>query len=92
MACVQFAKLRVVIQSAGGEAVMCDDDRPPSDDDLLADNACIMCSDVSQNSNPRNHSWIKHIQQLLIRFLSSFFYFNISYGFFCCSQVVQTPD
>jgi len=51
---------------------MCDDDRVPSDDELLSDSACIMCSDVFQNLDPRRHSWIKHIQQLLIRYLSSF--------------------
>jgi len=67
--CVQFSKLRFVIQSAGGEVILCNSDTVPSDGELLSDSACIMGCDVSSESKSGICSWIHRIQQLLKRFL-----------------------
>lgn len=66
--CLQLTKLRVVIQSAGGEVVLCDNDSVASDAELISDSACMMWSDVLQELDPGRHSWIQHIQLLLARF------------------------
>jgi len=63
----QFTKLRVVIQSAGGQVVLCNNDICPSDVELLSDSACIMWCDVLSESNSGRQSWIQHIQQLLAK-------------------------
>lgn len=70
--CVQYVKLRVVIESAGGEAVLCNGDHAlnVSDAQLLADTACIMWSDLSLDSDPARRSWFQRIQQLLARFMT----------------------
>ena len=69
--CLQFTKLHFVVQSAGGEAILCNYDSAPSDGDLLSDSACIVWYDVSPESNPGRHVWVHHIQQLMTRFARS---------------------
>jgi len=65
---VQFSKLHVVIQLAGGQAVLCNNNTVPSDAELISDTACIMWCDASQESNNLMCSWIQRIQKLLKRY------------------------
>ena len=69
---MQYAKLHVVIESAGGEVILCNSDitRSVSDAKLLADTACIMWADISQDSDPATRSWFQRIQQLLARYVT----------------------
>ena len=66
--CLQFTKLNVVIQLAGGQVILCIDDIFPSDVELVSDSACIMWCDIMSESNCERRSWIEHVQQLLTRF------------------------
>ena len=65
--CLQFAKLHVVIESAGGQVVLCCDDTFPSDSELVSDNVCVMWCDILSESDHRRHNWIQHVLQLLAR-------------------------
>jgi len=67
--CLQFTKLRFVIESAGGEVALCNSDSVIRDTDLVSDSACIVWCDVLPESNTGRQTCIQHIQQLLTRFL-----------------------
>lgn len=77
--CLQFTKLRDVIQSAGGQVVLCNDEVVPTATEFLSDGACVMWCET----NAATHSWI---QQLLAR-SSVVTFSSVSFVYFwlnCC--------